>query len=100
MFAERESHAVHFLTQHLTRDRVVSYIVNLRAKARGDKLQEEYGAWNESVSELRKAIGDNWTLRTNTKSKIFISYSHRDSRWKDRLEVHLKSIVYSGIITY
>lgn len=31
-------------------------------------------------------------------STVFVSYSHKDGRWRDRLKVHLKPLVHEGVI--
>jgi internalin A len=33
------------------------------------------------------------------KDKVFLSYSHKDKKWRDELETHLKPYLRNGIIT-
>jgi hypothetical protein len=41
---------------------------------------------------------DSTSHRKNSKTSVFISYCHRDNRWRQRLDIHLKPIVESGLI--
>ncbi|PNY34974.1 hypothetical protein C2E31_20575 [Rhodopirellula baltica] len=41
-------------------------------------------------------VGENES--TDKSPTVFVSYSHKDSRWRDRLQVHLKPLVRDGAI--
>jgi serine/threonine protein kinase len=61
--------------------------------------EERYQTVDAFLSDL-KGIIDQLPRQhgTGQMPRVFISYSHRDTRWRERLEVHLKPIVDSGLI--
>jgi hypothetical protein len=108
MFAEHESHAVYYLKeQGVTRVAAVSYIVHgISNPPQSDKqtVQSDKHTITEAIrlTGIRTGrIGQriNNIPETAVRS-IFISYSHKDSRWISRLEVHLRPIVDTGCLTY
>lgn len=50
---------------------------------------------SESLNALGVSVSD---TQECTPSTVFLSYSHSDSRWRDRLEVHLKPLIRQGFI--
>jgi hypothetical protein len=114
MFAERESHAVYFLQeQDMTRFDAVNYITHGIAKAPGrSELRRVRAADQEQLAEesriqiksgaanAQSALAGAETKPAKPIRNVFISYSHRDGRWISRLEVHLKPIVDTGLISH
>ena len=39
-------------------------------------------------------------MTSPTRTQVFISYSHRDKQWLERLQVHLKPFVRDGLFDY
>jgi hypothetical protein len=113
MFAERESHAVYFLQeQDMSRFDAVNYlthgIVKFPASQASQSAAPTSGSdvlFNTIAEELSLEIKDETTNNVKNEhetgpSTVFLSYSHRDTRWASRLEVHLRPVVDSGLIVH
>jgi ATP-dependent Clp protease ATP-binding subunit ClpA len=94
MFAERESHAIHFLEEHgLDRGTAVSFIVKSISKLpQSDKqtLTEPFSVTDIPIDRISPPTSNRSEMGVHS---VFISYSHKDARWISRLEVHLRPVV-------
>jgi hypothetical protein len=45
-----------------------------------------------------KEFASNYKMENPKRTKTFVSYCHRDSRWLDRIRIHLKPLVREGSI--
>ena len=105
MFAERDSHAVHLLQeQDMTRFKAVKFLSDGFSKPplTVDMPVNDWGTIGHYFVVLGHETlhGAGTVNKPDVANKVFISYSHRDTRWKTRLEVHLRPIVDAGLITY
>jgi hypothetical protein len=49
-------------------------------------------------SEWAKEIGRETKQAASSRAKVFVSYSHKDAKWVERLRVHIKPFEQKGII--
>jgi hypothetical protein len=127
LFSERESHAVYFLQLHdITRLDAVNFISHGIAKAPGRSIQQTATSIptvstddiaipvrngnpvgnigppgdmpNMSDSGERLPSAPAVSMADPNLTKIFVSYSHRDTKWVDRLQVHLRPMERDGLI--
>jgi TIR domain-containing protein len=56
--------------------------------------QSFFDTWTPELSRKHPAIS--FSPRSKKVNKVFISYSHEDQRWRDRLAVHLKALENVG----
>jgi hypothetical protein len=64
-------------------------------------VQLELPHFAEAVTEHRTAAGTGLIVEASAASArthIFVSYSHKDAAWRDRVRVHLKPLVRTGQI--
>jgi TIR domain/Clp amino terminal domain, pathogenicity island component len=108
MFAERDSRAVYCLQeQDMTRFDALNFVSHGISKAplhldmRTTAQETEWRLLADKFIVLNHTFhGGGTAEKSKIGNKVFISYSHRDTRWKTRLEVHLRPIVDAGLITY
>jgi hypothetical protein len=73
---------------------------SVRTDASEDSAQDSAQVEPSTSIPVHTELARRATKSAKPVGKVFISYSHRDTRWISRLEVHLKPIVDSGLILH